>query len=109
MKWIIEGAIKAIAEGYDIKRPKCVEDAVNKYQDDSDWLTHFLDECCVVGDGLSEKSGAFYAAYRAYCGRTGDFIRSTTDFYNALESREISRKKRMDGNYVLGVKLVDFD
>ena len=109
LKWIIEGAIKAIAEGYDIKRPKCVEDAVNKYQDDSDWLTHFLDECCVVGDGLSEKSGAFYAAYRVYCGRTGDFIRSTTDFYNALESREITRTKKRDGNYVLGVKLVDSD
>ena len=107
LKWIIEGARKAIKENYHFDRPKCVEDAINKYRSDNDWLTHFLDECCEIGEDFHERSGDFYSAYRAYCTRTGDFTRSTTEFYNALEQREFTRKKRKDGNFILGVRLVE--
>jgi len=109
LRWIIEGAEKAIAENYHLKRPKCVEDAINRYRSDSDWLAHFLEECCEIGAEYHEKSGAFYSAYRAYCARTGDFIRSTTDFYNALEQRGFKREKRRDGRFVTGVRLAEED
>ena len=109
LKWIIEGAKKAIAENYHLKGPKCVEDAISKYRSDSDWLAHFLEECCEIGAEHHEKSGAFYSAYRAYCARTGDFIRSTTDFYNALEQRDFKREKRRDGRFVTGVRLAEDD
>ena len=109
LRWIIEGAEKAIAENYHLKRPKCVEDAINRYRSDSDWLAHFLEECCEIGTDHHEKSGAFYSAYRAYCARTGDFIRSTTDFYNALEQRGFKREKRRDGRFVTGVRLAEDD
>nr|DAX39015.1 MAG TPA: dsDNA helicase [Caudoviricetes sp.] len=109
LRWIIEGAQKAIAENYHLKRPKCVEDAINRYRSDSDWLAHFLEECCEIGTEHHEKSGAFYSAYRAYCARTGDFIRSTTDFYNALEQRGFKREKRRDGRFVTGVRLAEND
>lgn len=105
MKWIIEGARKAIKDGFRFEFPKCVEDAINKYRSDSDWLSHFLDDCCEVGEGLHEKSGEFYSSYRAYCARTGDFTRSTTEFYNAIEQRGFMRKKRREGSYVLGLRL----
>ena len=109
LQWIIEGAQKAIVENYHLKRPKCVEDAINRYRSDSDWLAHFLEECCEIGTDHHEKSGAFYSAYRAYCARTGDFIRSTTDFYNALEQRGFKREKRRDGRFVTGVRLAEDD
>ena len=109
LRWIIEGAEKAIAENYHLKRPKCVEDAINRYRSDSDWLAHFLEECCEISTDHHEKSGAFYSAYRAYCARTGDFIRSTTDFYNALEQRGFKREKRRDGRFVTGVRLAEED
>ena len=109
LRWIIEGAEKAIAENYHLQRPKCVEDAINRYRSDSDWLAHFLEECCEIGTDHHEKSGAFYSAYRAYCARTGDFIRSTTDFYNALEQRGFKREKRRDGRFVTGVRLAEED
>ena len=109
LKWVVEGAQKAIVENYHLKRPKCVEDAINRYRSDSDWLAHFLEECCEIGTDHHEKSGAFYSAYRAYCARTGDFIRSTTDFYNALEQRGFKREKRRDGRFVTGVRLAEED
>ncbi len=105
LKWIIDGAQKAIRDNFSFRLPQCVEDAINKYRSDSDWLTHFLDECCEVSPDYHEKSGEVYSSYRAYCARTGDFTRSTTEFYNAIEKRDFKRLKRRDGVFILGLKL----
>ena len=107
LKWIIEGAGKAVKENYSFDRPRVVEEAIKKYRSDNDWLAHFLEECCELGAELREKSGEFYSEYRAYCFRNGDFTRSTTEFYNALQQRGFERIKRRDGRFIVGVKLRD--
>ena len=107
MKWIIEGAQKAIRDNYRLKAPKCVQEAIARYKADNDWMSHFLDECCEIGDGLKEKSGELFAAYRAFCGRTNDFCRSTTEFYIALEQRGFNRQRTMEGRYVLGLRVLE--
>ena len=107
MKWIIEGAQKAIRDNYRLKAPKCVQEAIARYKADNDWMSHFLDECCEIGDGLKEKSGELFAAYRAFCGRTNDFCRSTTEFYTALEQRGFNRQRTMEGRYVLGLRVLE--
>ena len=105
LAWIIEGAEKVIANRYNLKMPLSVYAAIEQYRGDSDWLTHFLDECCEQDPSYVEKSGELYAAYRAYCARTGEFTRSTTDFYAALERREFRRKREGNGRYVYGLRL----
>ena len=107
MAWIIEGAGKVIGNNFRIPLPKCVEDAIAKYRQDNDWLSHFIEDCCEVGDGMEEKSGEFYRAYRSYCARVGDFVRSTTEFYNAVVQRGFRREKRRDGRFVLGLCLAE--
>ena len=107
IKWIIEGAKKVIDNGFALNKPKVVQDAIDKYKSDNDWLSHFLDECCELDASLSEKSGEVYQAYRAYCARVGDFTRSTTEFYNALEMRGILRKRLKSGVVLHGLKLVE--
>ena len=107
MSWIIVGAEKAAGNRFRIPLPKCVEDAIAKYRRDNDWLSHFLEACCEVGDGLEEKSGEFYSAYRSYCARVGDFVRSTTEFYNAVEQRGFKREKRRSGRFVIGLCLAE--
>ena len=74
VKWIIEGAKKAIDNHFRLKNPKVVQNAIDKYKQDNDWMSHFLDACCELGTGLEEKSGDVYFAYRSYCSRTGEFI-----------------------------------
>ena len=106
-KWIIEGAQKAIADNYKLKVPKCVKDAIEQYKSDNDWMTHFLEECCEVGDGLEEKSGELYSSYRSFCGRSGEFCRSTTEFYSMLKQRGFERVRRNSGRFVLGLQLSD--
>ena len=109
MKWIIEGAEKAISRNFHIPCPACVEDAIKSYREDNDWLGHFLSECCEADKTYREKSGVLYQEYRSYCMRTGEYTRSTADFYNALESAGFSRRKAKAGIIVYGLRIKEED
>lgn len=104
MSWIIEGAKKAIAADFKTKQPKVVEEAVKAYREDNDWLGQFLEECCEKADNTSGvKSGEFYQAYRAHCMLNGEYIRSTTDFYGAIEKAGYVRRKTNKGSFIYGL------
>ena len=106
LKWIMDGAKRAIDKDYHIDKPAVVVEAIKKYKDNNDWLTQFLDECCEVGPALTAKSGEVYNAYRSYCTQVGDYIRSTTDFYVALESAGgFDRHKTKKGVVIYGLQL----
>ena len=105
LKWIMEGAEKAIRNGCRIDPPECVRNAVAAYRENNDWLQPFLDEKCECDASYSAPSGQFYIAYRAYADSTGEYIRSTTDFYSALVALGFERKKTKSGILVRGVRL----
>lgn len=105
VKWIMTGATRVIEKDYHIVKPAVVDAAIQKYKDNNDWLSQFLDECCEVGSGLIAKSGEVYNAYRNYCMQVGDYIRSTTDFYTALECAGFERKRNKSARLILGLQL----
>lgn len=105
LSWIIEGAEKVIKNKYKLKTPMVVEAAINKYRENNDWFSAFVDECCEVDVTFQQKSGEFYQEYRSYCARTGEYTRSTTDFYTALENAGFERKKTKAGVIVRGIRL----
>lgn len=107
MKWIIEGAEKTIASDYRTMKPRVVREAINAYRQDNDWLGQFLDEHCDVDPSYSEKSGELYQAYRNACLYSGEYIRSTTDFYGSLEKAGFTRRRTRDSRLVIGLKLKD--
>lgn len=105
MNWIIEGAKKAIAADFKTKTPKIVEDAIQAYREDNDWLGQFIDACCDVDPSLTAKSGELYQAYRAHCMTNGEYIRSTSDFYSSMEKAGFNKRKTNKGALVLGLGL----
>ena len=105
ISWIIEGARKAISADFKIPLPDVVKRAIETYRKDNDWLGHFIEECCELDDTFQEKSGELYQEYRAYCSRTGEYVRSTTDFYNGLDSIGVERKKTAKGVIARGIRL----
>lgn len=109
MSWIIEGARKAIEANYHFSVPVCVQDAIEAYRENNDWLASFLEDCCELDKSYQQKSGEFYQEYRAYCGRNGEYTRSTTDFYTALETAGFERKKTKTGTTIYGVRLKEED
>lgn len=107
LSWIIEGAETAIKKGFKIDEPKVVVDAINKYREASDWLGQFIEERCEAAPSYSEKSGELYQQYRFQCVQNGEFVRSTSDFYGALEKCGYIRRKTNKGNRICGLRLKD--
>ena len=106
LTWIIEGAKRVIDKEYHIDQPQVVRDAIARYRENNDWLAHFLDECCEVDKSYTAKSGEVYNAYRSYCLQVGEYVRSTTDFYVALESAGCFDRHRMKSGVVIsGLRL----
>ena len=106
LKWIMAGAKRVIGKKFDIRKPAVVDEAIRKYKENNDWLTHFLDDCCEIDPSFSAKSGDVYNAYRSYCMQVGEYIRSTSDFYTALETvRGFDRRRTSKANIIIGLQL----
>jgi P4 family phage/plasmid primase-like protien len=105
MQWILDGAKKVIASNYHLAVPTVVANAISEYKTANDWLGHFIDECCETDVSFEEKSGELYSEYRAFCTRTGEYIRSSADFYTAIEAGGFKRRRTNKGNKIVGLKL----
>lgn len=105
LSWIIEGAKRVIAGDYKIVQPRVVQDAIQKYKENNDWLVHFLDDCCEIDPSYEAKSGEVYNTYRSYCNQMGEYARSTTDFYTAIEAADFTRHKTKKGMLIRGFRL----
>ena len=103
--WIIVGAKRDIAGYYKIVLPRVVQDAIQKYKENNDWLSHFLEDCCEIDPSYEAKSGEVYNTYRSYCNQMGEYARSTTDFYTAIEAADFTRRKTKKGMLIHGFRL----
>ena len=105
LAWVIEGAKKVIALDYKIPVPECVQKAIAEYRAQNDWFAHFLEDKCELDASFRESSSVLYQAYRNYCIDTNEYIRSTTDFYSALEAAGYSRIKVKNKRFFAGLRL----
>lgn len=104
LTWIIEGAMKFIQQDYAIEEPLCVREAIGSYQEENDWLRHFIDDCCNTGANLKAPAGALYAKYKDYCEDGGEWIRSQQEFKTAMERAGYESKKGTGGRrYFMGI------
>ena len=105
LTWVIEGARKVIADNYKIDPPQKVRDAIEHYKESNDWLSYFLSERCELDPAYVAKSSEVYNEYRIFCTQVGEFTRSTTDFYTALETVGFERYRDRKGRYIKGLSL----
>ena len=105
LTWVIEGARKVIADNYKIDPPQKVRDAIEHYKESNDWLSYFLSERCELDPAYVAKSSEVYNEYRIFCTQVGEFTRSTTDFYPALETVGFERYRDRKGRYIKGLRL----
>lgn len=103
LTWVIEGAKKVIADNYKIDPPQKVRDAIEHYKESNDWLSYFLSERCELDPAYVAKSSEVYNEYRIFCTQVGEFTRSTTDFYTALETVGFERYRDRKGRYIKGL------
>lgn len=109
LAWVIEGARKVIKQEYQIPVPACVQSAIDNYRSQNDWFGHFLEDRCDVDDSYKESSSKLYQAYRNYAMDCNEFVRSTADFYFALEKAGFERLTMNRKRYFKGLRLRDDD
>ncbi|MPN13666.1 hypothetical protein SDC9_160989 [bioreactor metagenome] len=105
LAWVIEGAKKVIGLDYKIPVPECVQKAIAEYRAQNDWFAHFLEDKCELDVSFRESSSSLYQAYRNYCIDTNEYIRSTTDFYSALENAGFKRINPKGKRFFTGLRL----
>ena len=113
LSWIIEGAKKVIDADYKFKLPECVQRAIDEYRIQNDWFTHFLEDKCEVDPKYRVSSSELYQTYRNYCMDTNEYVRSTTDFYFALEKAGFTKLNLSGRKFIKGLRIKvddgDFD
>ena len=105
LAWIIEGARQVIELDYQIPVPASVQKAIAEYRAQNDWFGHFLEDKCELDANFRESSGALYQAYRNYSIDTNEYVRSTADFYFALEKEGFNRIVSKNKRYFKGLRL----
>lgn len=85
MKWLVEGAQLFLKANYNLPNCKAVEDAIKKYRDENDWVSSFIEDCCIVGK-LEKVSGSrLYEVYKEWSTEMGEYVRRNRDFAQALK------------------------
>ena len=105
LSWIIEGAKKVIDADYKFKLPECVQRAIDEYRIQNDWFTHFLEDKCEIDPKYRVSSSELYQTYRNYCMDTNEYVRSTTDFYFALEKAGFTKLNLSGRKFIKGLRI----
>lgn len=107
LQWIIDGAKQFIAKGSKLQYPKKVQEAINYYRADNDWLGNFLSACCEISQEYEAEASPLYDRYRAYCKENSETSVSIQIFSSALEQRGFRAKRTNSGRYRTGLRLKD--
>lgn len=109
LNWLIEGFKKQKDEG--LKMPYSVHKATKSYQNDSDIIRCFVDDCLIPDADSECKTANVYARYKEWCSDNGYYPEGTRMFKQGLTAFAEVKKKRPNsgGNptpLLIGYKLI---
>jgi len=65
LAWAVEGCLMWQRDG--LKPPKQVQEAVQEYQDETDRLSEFFTDCCILNPLAKDTTKNLYETYRTWC------------------------------------------
>lgn len=105
LKWVIEGAVKFIADGYKLPVSQVVKDTIAEYREDSNWLTAFLEECCETDKSYKVGAKTLQEKFASYCDQIGECRRSPSEFKAAVKNAGFEATKTNTGTVYYGLRL----
>jgi putative DNA primase/helicase len=107
--WCLEGLKLYRKEG--LIPPPAVLNATKEYQESSDKIGMFIDEC-LMHTGVNSKGGDVYYAFSGWCRSNGFEGGSKRSFFEDMRARGLLAKSGMVGgvtlhNVILGYELID--
>ena len=101
---MIDGAKMFIDAGFRIENPAVVQNEIDEYRNENDWLSNFIMECCQVSQEYTQRAGELYETYMEYCGRTHEYARSKADFKAALTDAGYRWQRTKKGAFYYGIE-----
>jgi len=77
--------------------PESVASATEQYRTEMDTLAAFLEDRCVLGEGLVAPASPLYTAYRDWCEETGETVEAQKMFGMRLRERGFVSEKITSG------------
>jgi P4 family phage/plasmid primase-like protien len=109
LAWMIDGC--QLWQQERLAPPKRIEDASRIYQDESDMLGEFLEDCCEIGADKCETQKAVYGTYKGWTLKNGTHPTSQKSFTRQLGSRGVDTKRvKAQGDtkrYYVGLSLTE--
>lgn len=103
LNWALAGARAWYLSS--LKPPATVREATKEYREESDVLSGFFAECCIIGKNHRELSANLYAAYEKWCStEAGKPMRPNT-FGTNLQEKGFQRWKSGGKRGWLGIRL----
>jgi putative DNA primase/helicase len=106
LAWAVRGCLEWQKNG--LCPPPEVLAATKEYKQESDPLRDFLEDCCIVGDGLTVPCTVLYMAYCTYCeanGQKSKDIWSSERFFKQLSDRHFGTGKTKNKRFRTGLDL----
>lgn len=105
LSWIIEGAKRVIDNRFIIEQPECVRVAIAEYRDNSNEISTFIDDRCVIDRTATTPAGSLYEEYRSYCQEEGLYIKDKGYFKQALDDLGYEWRRTKAGKFHKGIRL----
>ena len=106
LAWAIQGAMMFAENGYRLPSPEVVEEATEEYRQRENWLENFLEECCIMEPDARAPAGELYKEYREWAQRSGDYVRRSVEFSDAMAGKGFVKKVRDGRRFWLGIKKI---
>lgn len=95
LAWLVAGYTDWRANG--LAEPETVLTATQDYRAESDLVSRFLDECCIVGRHFTVRSSELFAAWSKWCANEGETPGTQKAFTTDLQNRGYDKKDRSVG------------
>jgi len=105
LAWAIEGAQRFAANGFHLDIPQCVKDVTAEYRRRENFLTKFIDECCVIDPNARIQASVLYAEYKTWAGNAGEHIRCERDFSDEMDKIGYLSVKPKNKKHYVGITL----
>ena len=105
LAWALQGAKLFAQNGYTIQIPDIVAELTEEYRNREDWLSNFLQECCILEPDARAPAGELYQLYREWAERSGDYVRRNVEFNSAIDGRGFRKITPKNKRVWLGLRI----
>lgn len=107
LNWCIEGCLRWQKEG--LAPPNSVRQATKEYQEESDVINNWIEDCCVVASNIISKTADLFNSYEQWCKENAEFMSMPRrSFTNKLAEKGFVTKRGSRGvRCLIGIGLLD--